>query len=175
MEEARVKIVDNFKEKMQLRRSLIELEDQNVSNSIEVGKRQILIAEWNDARGQTPKVTTRKKTGMQGSDGSGDDGFNSPRGDEDEVISEEFIENHAPTGVKTAWREVVGLRKAIEKNNNTKRAIAKRLRANEKQAEKFRQEVSKGEMSSDCSVRPLSRYFARRSCSQRSRAKTGSS
>ena len=118
---------------------MIELEDQNVSNSIEVGKRQILIAEWNDARGQTPKVTTRKKTGMQ-SDGSGDDGFSSPR-DDDEVISEEFIENHAPSTVKKAWREVVGLRKAIEKNNNTKRTIAKRLRANEKQAEKFRQEL----------------------------------
>lgn len=118
---------------------MIELEDQNVSNSIEVGKRQILIAEWNDARGQTPNVGTRKKTGMQ-SDGSGDEGFSSLRED-DEVISEEFIENHAPSTVKTAWREVVGLRKAIEKNNNTKRAIAKRLRTNEKQAERFWQEV----------------------------------
>lgn len=32
----RQKIVDNFQERMQLRRSLIELEDQNVQNSIEV-------------------------------------------------------------------------------------------------------------------------------------------
>jgi hypothetical protein len=32
----RQQIVDNFQEKMQLRRSLIELEDQNVQNSIEV-------------------------------------------------------------------------------------------------------------------------------------------
>lgn len=29
-------IVENFRERMQLRRSLIELEDQNVQNSIEV-------------------------------------------------------------------------------------------------------------------------------------------
>ena len=36
MEEVR-KIVENFHERMQLRRSLIELEDQNVQNSIEVG------------------------------------------------------------------------------------------------------------------------------------------
>ena len=35
----------------------------------------------------------------------------------------------------------MGLRKAIDKNNNTKRTIAKRLRTNEKQAEKFRQEL----------------------------------
>lgn len=34
----RQKIVDNFQERMQLRRSLIELEDQNVQNSIEVCK-----------------------------------------------------------------------------------------------------------------------------------------
>jgi hypothetical protein len=32
----RQKIVENFQERMQLRRSLIELEDQNVQNSIEV-------------------------------------------------------------------------------------------------------------------------------------------
>lgn len=36
MNEMRQKIVDNFQERMQLRRSLIELEDQNVQNSIEV-------------------------------------------------------------------------------------------------------------------------------------------
>lgn len=37
MEEVRKLIVENFRERMQLRRSLIELEDQNVQNSIEVG------------------------------------------------------------------------------------------------------------------------------------------
>lgn len=35
----RQKIVDNFQERMQLRRSLIELEDQNVQNTIEVCSR----------------------------------------------------------------------------------------------------------------------------------------
>lgn len=35
-EQVREKIVENFRERMQLRRSLIELEDQNVQNSIEV-------------------------------------------------------------------------------------------------------------------------------------------
>lgn len=34
--QVREKIVENFRERMQLRRSLIELEDQNVQNSIEV-------------------------------------------------------------------------------------------------------------------------------------------
>lgn len=36
MNQLRQQIVENFQEKMQLRRSLIELEDQNVQNSIEV-------------------------------------------------------------------------------------------------------------------------------------------
>ncbi|CAN0314072.1 unnamed protein product, partial [Scytosiphon promiscuus] len=35
---------------MQLRRSLIELEDQNVQNSIEVGKRQLSLVEWHGGR-----------------------------------------------------------------------------------------------------------------------------
>ena len=114
-----------------------------MSNSIEVGKRQILIAEWNDARGETPKVTTRKKPGA-GTDGVGGDSdeLASPRNDADEdIMSEEFIEQYGPNEVKVAWHDVVQLRKAIEKNNNTKRTIAKRLRANEKQAEKFRQDL----------------------------------
>ena len=34
--QVRETIVENFRERMQLRRSLIELEDQNVQNSIEV-------------------------------------------------------------------------------------------------------------------------------------------
>ena len=38
----RKQIVDNFQERMQLRRSLIELEDQNVQNSIEVRKQFVL-------------------------------------------------------------------------------------------------------------------------------------
>ncbi len=37
--QVREKIVENFRERMQLRRSLIELEDQNVQNSIEVRER----------------------------------------------------------------------------------------------------------------------------------------
>ena len=39
----RALIVENFQERMQLRRSLIELEDQNVQNSIEIGKREVIL------------------------------------------------------------------------------------------------------------------------------------
>lgn len=42
-EQVREKIVENFRERMQLRRSLIELEDQNVQNSIEVKASYIII------------------------------------------------------------------------------------------------------------------------------------
>jgi kinesin family protein 18/19 len=46
MRSYRHQIEENFKERMQLRRSLIELEDQNVVNSLTVSKRQMLLAEW---------------------------------------------------------------------------------------------------------------------------------
>ncbi len=44
----RARIVENFQERMQLRRSLIELEDQNVQNSIEISKRQLLLIHYSD-------------------------------------------------------------------------------------------------------------------------------
>ena len=50
----RDKVVENFQEKMQLRRSLIELEDQNVQNSIEISKRQLLVVQWSESRGYSP-------------------------------------------------------------------------------------------------------------------------
>lgn len=51
----RQRIVENFQERMQLRRSLIELEDQNVQNSIEVGKRQLLVVQWSESGGLAKK------------------------------------------------------------------------------------------------------------------------
>ena len=51
----RQRIVENFQERMQLRRSLIELEDQNVQNSIEVGKRQLLVVQWSESGGLVKK------------------------------------------------------------------------------------------------------------------------
>ena len=77
------------------RRSLIELEDQNVQNSIEISKRQIQLVQHPDE-------------------------------------SEESSEAHT---------EVEQLRKAITKNNQVKKNIAKRLRANEKEADLVRQEL----------------------------------
>jgi kinesin family member 18/19 len=53
----RQKIVDNFQERMQLRRSLIELEDQNVQNSIEVSKRQMILVNWSGNTGVNPTDT----------------------------------------------------------------------------------------------------------------------
>lgn len=46
--------MENFRERMQLRRSLIELEDQNVQNSIEVGRADYAVCcrretGWRDA------------------------------------------------------------------------------------------------------------------------------
>ena len=51
----RERIVENFQERMQLRRSLIELEDQNVQNSIEVSKRQLIVVQWAETHGNVYK------------------------------------------------------------------------------------------------------------------------
>lgn len=115
--EMKMWIQENFRERMQLRRSLIELEDQNVQNSIEIGKRQVGIVKWTEARGRTPKRTLSE--------------------DHDSSVVAEELLRAAPENVKTAWSECEQLRLSIEKNVGIKRSIAKRLRENERQAEEF--------------------------------------
>jgi kinesin family protein 18/19 len=56
----RNRIVENFQERMQMRRSLIELEDQNVQNNIEVSKRQLIVVQWSE------NDVNLKKNGMSG-------------------------------------------------------------------------------------------------------------
>eukprot|EP00606_Chrysophyceae_sp_TOSAG23-5_P001504 GSChrysophyteH2.ASY1.ANO1.683.1 assembled CDS len=111
-------IVSNFQERMQLRRSLIELEDQNVQNSIEVSKRQLIVVQWTEASGVEVEP---------GPDGEHDLGAH--------IIAK------APPDVATAWRECEQIRKAVNKNNSMKRSIAKRLRHNEREAERVRDEL----------------------------------
>mmetsp|Transcript_1193 Transcript_1193/g.1938 ORF Transcript_1193/g.1938 Transcript_1193/m.1938 type:complete len:1119 (-) Transcript_1193:206-3562(-) len=117
----RQKIVDNFQERMQLRRSLIELEDQNVQNSIEVSKRQLIVVQWSGnvikANCQNPAETL-----------------------DSAQLTTQVLAN-GPPEVKEALSECEQLRKAISKNNAMKRNIEKRLRNNEKDAEAFRTEL----------------------------------
>ena len=93
-----------------------DLEDQNVQNSIEIGKRQIIVADWNASRVQTPKA--------------------GPSGDRVAVLLAD-----APEHVTAAYGECEQLRKAIEKNGRTKGETKKRLRENEKGAERFHAEL----------------------------------
>jgi hypothetical protein len=83
---------------MLCRRSLIELEDQNVQNSIEISKRQILMA-------QAP------------------------------------VDENGVSINNEAFQECEQLKKAIVKNNGVRKNIAKRLRANEKEADSVRHEL----------------------------------
>lgn len=115
----REKIVDNFQERMQLRRSLIELEDINVQNSIEISKRQLMVVHW--AHEQSPSLVS----------GKGSEGI-----DLEEMNS--MIVESGPAEVQEAWQECEQLRKAVSKNQLMKKNIAKRLRYNEKEAEAFR-------------------------------------
>lgn len=113
----RQRIVDNFQERMQLRRSLIELEDQNVQNSIEVSKRQLLVVQWSE---HSPE--------LRGKDLN-----------EEDIAS--TVSASGTPEVREAWQECEQLRKAIAKNNGMKKNIAKRLKHNEREAEKFRDEL----------------------------------
>lgn len=128
----RQKIVDNFQERMQLRRSLIELEDKNVQNSIEVSKRQLIVVQWSEKYShllQSNNIITE----------DGDE-------DGDPVVQKSdfaaLIQAHGTPDIIEAWQECEQLRKAIVKNNGMKKNISKRLRHNEKDAEKFREELS---------------------------------
>ena len=116
----RQNIVENFQERMQLRRSLIELEDQNVQNSIEVSKRQLIVVQWGESRGMNPEKSKEENR----------DDFSS------------YILSSADTEIKEAWVECEQLRKAIVKNNSMKKNIAKRLRQNEREAENNRKELN---------------------------------
>ena len=91
-------IVQNFQERMQLRRSLIELEDQNVQNSIEVSKRQLMVVQWTE------------KSGVAEEFGEDMDLNNAD-------LSAAIIAK-APQDVSTAWRECEQIRKAAAKNNS---------------------------------------------------------
>jgi len=118
----RQRIVENFQERMQLRRSLIELEDQNVQNSIEVSKRQLIVMQWSDDVAGSQKGEHNNKT----------------------LGSTEMatvVLAHGPPDVKDAMSECDQLKKAISKNNALKRNIAKRLRKNERDAETFRSDL----------------------------------
>lgn len=125
MNSMRERIVENFQERMQLRRSLIELEDQNVQNSIEVSKRQLIVVQWAETHGTVYK---------QGRDPSSAEGLTKAD------FAADIINNGTPEIVE-AWQECEQLRKAIMKNNGMKKNIAKRLRLNEKEAENFRDEL----------------------------------
>ena len=118
LESMRQMIVSNFQERMQLRRSLIELEDQNVQNSIEVSKRQLVVVQW------TENLRIEEWNANNDID-----------------LSAHIIAN-APNDVVTAWKECEQLRKAVTKNNSMKKSISKRLRHNEKEAETLRDELS---------------------------------
>ncbi len=90
----RQRIVENFQERMQLRRSLIELEDQNVQNSIEVSKRQLIVVQWSETHGSVYK---------QGKN-------HNPEGLTKADFAADIIGNGTPEIVE-AWEECEQLRK----------------------------------------------------------------
>ncbi len=118
-------VVSNFQERMQLRRSLIELEDQNVQNSIEISKRELMVVNWTE---HNPNGK-----GIMGEDGK-------PLPQSSAEFGSHIIAN-ATNEVASAWRECEQLRNSVMKNNSMKRSIAKRLRHNEREAQRVRDDL----------------------------------
>ncbi|CAM9886555.1 unnamed protein product, partial [Hapterophycus canaliculatus] len=140
VEEVREKIVENFRERMQLRRSLIELEDQNVQNSIEVGKRQLSLVEWHGGRRLPQEAASNALQGLTRHGGWAEAVAEAAEAAAGGSASGESI-TPPPPEVKVAWRECEQLCSAISKNNETKRKISRRLRNNSRQAEKFKADL----------------------------------
>eukprot|EP00903_Cladosiphon_okamuranus_P015604 g14408.t1 len=140
VEEVREKIVENFRERMQLRRSLIELEDQNVQNSIEVGKRQLSLVEWHGGRRLPQEAASDALQGERGgwAEAVAEAAEAAARGAADGT--DESIPPPPPE-VRVAWKECEQLCSAISKNNETKRKINRRLRNNSRQAERFKADL----------------------------------
>lgn len=93
-----------------------------VQNGIEVSKRQLIVVQWSEKHS-----SLLKKNGLN----------NLTKAD-----FSAYIMTHGTPEIKEAWLECEQLQKAVIKNNGMKKNIAKRLRHNEKEAEKFREEMS---------------------------------
>ncbi|CAM9483359.1 unnamed protein product [Ectocarpus sp. 4 AP-2014] len=141
VEEVREKIVENFRERMQLRRSLIELEDQNVQNSIEVGKRQLSLVEWHGGRRLPQEAASDALRGLTRHGGWAEAVAEAAEAAAVGGRSDGSIVSPPPPEVRVAWRECEQLCSAISKNNETKRKISRRLRNNGRQAERFKADL----------------------------------
>ncbi|CAM9924192.1 unnamed protein product, partial [Ectocarpus sp. 8 AP-2014] len=141
VEEVREKIVENFRERMQLRRSLIELEDQNVQNSIEVGKRQLSLVEWHGGRRLPQEAASDALRGLTRHGGWAEAVAEAAEAAAAGGRGDGSIVSPPPPEVRVAWRECEQLCSAISKNNETKRKISRRLRNNGRQAERFKADL----------------------------------
>ncbi|CAM9373236.1 unnamed protein product, partial [Ectocarpus sp. 13 AM-2016] len=141
VEEVREKIVENFRERMQLRRSLIELEDQNVQNSIEVGKRQLSLVEWHGGRRLPQEAASDALRGLTRHRGWAEAVAEAAEAAAAGGRGDGTIVSPPPPEVRVAWRECEQLCSAISKNNETKRKISRRLRNNGRQAERFKADL----------------------------------
>jgi len=160
MSSYRHQIEENFKERMQLRRSLIELEDKNVANSLAVSKRQLQLAEWEQHQqlnnhpsgiggdNKEFKGNNDRKLGDLSdveTDTEYDSGISDAEGgrvSRNKKHKEREERAGMPDEIRRAIDEVQQMRKAIDRNNAMKRSIAKRLRNNERKSEKFREELT---------------------------------
>lgn len=112
-------LVANFKERMQLRRSLIELQAQNMQNSLEISRREMSIAAW-----EASTAALRESGKKDEEDGGG------------------VYPPEAPEEVVVAREEVQELKRSNVKNGQLKSSIEARLKANEKLAASIRERLT---------------------------------
>ena len=120
----REQVVLNFKERMQLRRSLIEIEAQNIENQSELDMHLLSITRWEDHIESLR--TMRRKERKMNEEGS----VEGENGDENEDNDDEFLVNE-PTNVKQAREESSKLERANLRNMQLKLDTERRLAQNE--------------------------------------------
>lgn len=112
LKEARAQVIQNFRERMKLRRHLVELENQNVSSSVEVGKLQLMLTEYERQKDQ---------------------------GNENEDESQDL--SMLSDQIQESKKKIRRLKQIINQNLDLKKQLSFRLSVNEREIEKCRQRV----------------------------------
>ncbi|KAH9138088.1 hypothetical protein LEN26_005403 [Aphanomyces euteiches] len=115
LREARGQIMKYFHERMQLRRQLLELENKNVTKSIEIGQHQLVVAEHERRREEKEEEKATQDARIE---------------------FEEFLDDEADIAV--AKIEISRLQDEIKELSADKSELTRKLRQTERAAEEFR-------------------------------------
>jgi len=130
----REQLVLNFKERMQLCRSLIEIEAQNVANNSELELHCVVLQRWEETLDKRKEASTADEGHFNGEESAQEGDFAQDEQRETEYVTEKTKLKVAtePSNVREARIESQQLQRANMKNSQLKADIERRLEENEK-------------------------------------------